>query len=223
MNGLVYDRVPNEASIRRTILPDDWPVHLWTLVSWLHDTGRIVAGGDCPLPVLLEPLQCYGGLGPDGRLRPPGVDVDFACQCYVPHDPSCLPGLSQHIVAYDRSGDPITVRARLRPRSAPTDPACLRPLRALLHLVHGRPPTQPELDEFVYLGCIDPDGRVPSLSLYSHLDDESGHRRNLTVDPDGVPWQVKPDRRFRAGFRWAPVQGHWRPRAGGHDAVRDRA
>ena len=92
VNGLVYNRVPNEASIRRTILPDDWPVHLWTLVSWLHDTGRIVAGGDCPLPVLLEPLQCYGGLGPDGRLRPPGVDVDFACQCYVPHDPSCPPG-----------------------------------------------------------------------------------------------------------------------------------
>jgi hypothetical protein len=199
VNSLVTNLVANEASGRRTILPDDWPVHLWTLVSWLHEGGQPVARSE-PLPIVLEPLMCYGGLGSDGYPRTEGVDVDFACQCFVPHDPTCPPGIGQHIVGHDESG-PLVVRARLRPRSAPVEPASLQPLRQFLRRFGPAQGGQPPLDDFVHLGCIDAAGRAPALWLYSY---RPGARRGreLALAEDGVPWTARPDRRFRARFRW---------------------
>jgi hypothetical protein len=206
VNSLITNLVANEASGRRTILPDDWPVHLWTLVSWLQQGGQPVARSE-PLPILLEPLMCYGGLGSDGYPRPDGVDVDFACQCFAPHDPTCPPGFGQHLVGYDESGRPLVVRARLRPRSASVDPASLHPLRQFLQRFDSQGRNdQPHRREFIYLGCTDAAGRAPALWLYS-FDQEGKRGRELALAEDGVPWTARPDRRFRAGFRWVRCVG----------------
>ena len=86
--------MPNRASIVRALMPETWIEDLWSVLRFSVDTDRLTADSD-PEHALLEPLQCYGGLDADGMPRPDGIDIDFFCQCYLPHDPACPPGMVQ--------------------------------------------------------------------------------------------------------------------------------
>jgi hypothetical protein len=48
-----------------TRVPVDLPEALWTYLHYLHAHGLLTVDSD-PLKALLDPLRCYGGLGPDG-------------------------------------------------------------------------------------------------------------------------------------------------------------
>jgi hypothetical protein len=197
VNGILWADIRNAASLLDTMLPSSSSVDLWTVLHWCHETGGLTADSD-PLPALLEPLRCYGGLGEDGYPMPDGVDVDFPCQCYVPYDPTLPPGMGQHIVGRDRHREYL-VRAHLRPRAEEPLLSSYRPLFALARRLHdeGRP-FDLHPDDFTYLGWIDPQGDIPRLWIYAL----GGKFNDLVLADDGTPWVPKTDGRRRAGFRW---------------------
>ena len=209
VNGVLWADVRNAASALGTLLPEDWHVHLWTVVNWAHDDGRLCPESD-PLPVLLEPLRCYGGLGEDGYPMPEGTDVDFPCQCHVPHDPSCPPGLAQHIVGHDLdSWQDFVVRAHIRPRSEDPVLSSYRPLFAIARRLREEDsPFQVHADEFIYVGRIDAERTTPELWLYSHSPTRRRGFDDLVLDGDGQAWAPKPDGRRKAGFRWVRIGDH---------------
>jgi hypothetical protein len=203
--GVLSARVPTLASLLRTLIPLELPVHLWSVVVWLHDEGGL-APGSAPLSVLLEPLGCYAGLGADGLPMVPDDDVDFPCQCQLPHDPTCPPGLAQHVLGEDPvTGEPVVVRARLRLRKEVPSIASHQPLFAFARRHRQeRPHAELHVDDYTFLGTVDGSGSTPQLWLY-HRDDE--RRGEIAVDADGHRWAPRPDRRRKIGFRW--VQDDW--------------
>jgi hypothetical protein len=195
----------NLASLRGTVLPDGDMEAIWTTITWCHATGRLAPASD-PLAALLEPLQCYGMLGADGRPRPKGTDVDFVCQCYLPHDPTCPPGQAQRMIGHQReSFEPMVLTARWRQRSDDPPVSCLAPL-LLMARQSRREGWVVELpvDAFIYEGRVDPDRGVPELWIY-RLTSSMDHY--LFLDDDGHAWHTKPDRRRKAGFRMVLVDG----------------
>lgn len=68
VNGIMWGAIRNEVTILGTTLPDRWLEDLWSALQFCVSTGRLTADSD-PEPALLEPLQCYGGLGADGHPR----------------------------------------------------------------------------------------------------------------------------------------------------------
>jgi hypothetical protein len=205
VNGVVWGEIRNVATFLHTQYPDTVPEHLWTVLHWLYDAGELHASCD-PFPVLLEPLRCYAMLGDDGLPMPDGADVDFPCQCYLPHDPDCPPGLAQVIVGDD--GDTrLIAYARLRPRSQPVEPSDHVPLlevaatllakRAWLHI---------HRDRFTYRGRVPAGRHHPELWLYQY-DPAARHGVDpLALDEHGVAYVARPDRRFKSRFRWEPAR-----------------
>jgi hypothetical protein len=203
INNHLRAHLPNRATMLRTLLPDDVPVHLWTTITWLCSEGRLSSESD-PLGALFEPLGCYGGLGVDGYPLPPGTDVDFPCQCFVKHDPSCPPGYAQRIIGRDwQSGRELVVRARLHPRSVEPPAEVYEPLAALARRRgHGHGGSRRLVEHLLYTGLIDDLRDVPPLSMYVRRDDERQRLCPVMVDDTGDVWVPKPDRRCRAGYRW---------------------
>lgn len=209
VNGVLYADVRNSGSSLRTTLPEHWHIHLWTVVCWAHDDGGLSPESD-PLPALLEPLRCYGGLGEDGHPMPEGTDVDFPCQCCLPYDPSCPPGLVQHIVGRDlESWQDFVVRAHIRPRSEDPVLSSYRPLFAIARrLRETDSPFQVHADEFIYVGRIDAERSTPELWLYCYSPTRRRGFEDLVLDSDGQAWAPRADGRRVAGFRWVRIGGH---------------
>lgn len=203
VNWVLWGDVRNQATITGTSLPRQWHVHLWSVLRWLHDDGRLHDASD-PVGPLLEPLRCYGGLGDDGYPMPPGATVDFPCQCYVAHDPDCPPGLALHIVGRDReTGQDFVVRAHIRTPSDDIPLSCFQPLFALARYMRALDSVwQIHPDEFTYVGKIDAQRGAPELWLYRYDVAEGRGFDDLALDEDGRPWRPARDRRRRAGFRW---------------------
>lgn len=197
INGAMY----NVRTMWRVEFPERRMEHAWTYVHFLAETGRLPEGSD-PLPVLLEPLQCYGGLGPDGRERPEGTDVDFFCQCKIPHDPSVPEGMVQVILGY-REEEPHRLLATGygHQRSADHPRSIFAPLIALSR----RAREDALLDVPVYIDEFRPHITIPAnrwtptLHLYAFEHDERG---TLVLDDEGNPWEMVIDRRRKLGYRW---------------------
>lgn len=85
IDGLLLIDLNNEAAALSCWLPDEFLDGVWAVLTFLHATGQLTADSD-PLQALLEPLQCFGGLGSDGRPLAPGAGADSPCQCYLPVD-----------------------------------------------------------------------------------------------------------------------------------------
>jgi hypothetical protein len=214
VQGVQYADVRNAASRLGSQLPEHWNVHLWTVVCWAHDDGRLSPESD-PLPVLLEPLGCYGGLGADGYPMPDGTDVEFPCQCHLPYDPSCPPGLAQHIVGHDPdTWQHFVVRGHIRPRSEEPLLSSYGPLFAIARRLRAEDsPFGFHADEFIYVGRVDAERSTPELWLYLYSPTSRRGFEDLALDADGRAWQPKPDGRRRAGFRWVRISDHaaaWR-------------
>lgn len=206
VNGVQWADIHNAATALDTRTPEDLAVHLWSVISWLSDEGFLHSDSD-PLGPLLEPLQCYGGLGPDGYPLPEGTDVDFPCQCYVRHDPTCPPHLAQHVVGRDPATySEFIVRAHIRVRSDDPPLSCYEPLFALARRLRATcSPWEIHADECTYIGRIDPYRGVPELWLYRYDPESRRGFDDLVLDGDGRGWVPKADRRRKAGFRWVPV------------------
>jgi hypothetical protein len=203
VNWIQWGAVRNLASGLGTLMPEDWNVHLWTTLSWCQAAGRLDPASD-PLPILLEPLRCAGGLDEDGRPMPPGVDIDFPCQCYVPYDPSLPTGLAHHIVGRDVDSL-VDFLVAIHPQLRGSDPA-LSSYEPLLRLGRRLRDDDRVIDidalEWTYVGRADASGSAPELWLYQYAPVARRGFDPLALDAGGHPWHPKPDRRRRAGFRW---------------------
>jgi hypothetical protein len=80
-------RVHGWASERRTVFPQRLPEDAWSVVVHLAETGRLPPGSD-PLHALLQPIDCYANIGPDGHRRAFRRPWWFDCRCDEPYDPS---------------------------------------------------------------------------------------------------------------------------------------
>jgi hypothetical protein len=209
VNGVMWASIRNEATFRTTSLPETWMEDLWTVLRFFVATGRLTPGSD-PEPALLEPLQCYGGLDADGRPRPDGVDVDFFCQCYLPHDPACPPGMVQISVGHDWGDrdDPFeyVTYGHGVPRSVDVPLSTFEPLAKLARRSRAKPSMFPFfLDLFTHIGTVPAERSVPELWLYRFT---GSHRKGwppLALDEHGGAWRPSRHRGRRRGFCWKPV------------------
>lgn len=205
VNGLLFTRLRNWTTFRDTDLPDGWISDLWTVLTALAARWQLAPDSD-PIAVLLEPLACYGRVGLDGEPMLDGVDVDFACQCYVPYDPDLPDGIGRIIVSVRRSdGEPMMAVARLQPRAVEVDASDWLPWLALTFRVDA------DLDRYrpvrlapQFMGMVAADRHNPALWLYAPANHRSRHPL-LALDHDGRPHFVRGDRRFRLGYRWVPA------------------
>ena len=192
---LLTAELPNLATLSRALLPEDLPETIWSVLSWVHATDRL---SECsaPLEILLEPLQCYGGLDRNGTPMHEDDDIDFGCQCWIPHDPSRPPGIGGHVVGIrPDTYKPLITPAVLHPRRDDPSPADLSALRAFLLRLGGGASEE----DFFYAGRVPASGQTPELWLY-HFDDRDC--RLYTLDGGGRRWFARPDGRRRLGFRW---------------------
>lgn len=203
---LLTGGVINWTSMEESRIPDNPSPALWIALHVLAHQGALTTDSD-PLAALLEPLQCYGGLDADGRERPDGVDVDFPCQCFVPHDPRCPDGLAQHLVGRDPdSFQPFITYAEMALRSADPPVSMLEPLFRITRRVRVAGGVfVPRADEFTYVGRIPESSSTPSLWMYRLLPVARRGFDPLVVDRHGRPFVPKPDRRRKAGYRWVSI------------------
>jgi hypothetical protein len=209
VNRIMWACIRNEASALGTLLPRAWIEDLWTVLRFSVASGRLSPDSD-PEPALLEPLQCYGGLDADGRPRPEHVDVEFFCECYLPHDPTCPPGMAQISVGRDsgnRDGPfEYVALGHGVPRSVDVPMSAFDPLAKLARRCRAQPSMFPFLlDQFVHIGVVPADRTVPELWLYRFT---ASHRKGwppLALDEHGAAWQTKRHRGRRRGFTWKQV------------------
>jgi hypothetical protein len=203
VNQILWADVWNLSQMLGTLLPEHWHVELCTVIGWLDDSGVLDARSD-PLAVLREPLRCYGLLDEDGRPMPEGSDVDFACQCYVPYEPTLPPGIGLAIVGHDpESYEYLVTRARLRPRAIPATVVDLEPLFILARGVRQRGTSlRLHVEEFSFIGSVPPERSTPQLWIYRHDPTSRRGFDPLVVDSDGQVWIPHVDRRRKVGFRW---------------------
>jgi hypothetical protein len=207
LHQVVCADVWNIAQLRGAVAPADAPVHMWTVLGWLDADDRLDPSS-APLPVLREPLQCYGGLDADGQPRPEGAESEIPCQCYVPYDPSLPPGMGKSIVGHDRAtGEPFLARARLRARNEPLAPGDLEPLFMLARRMRASDsPVPVHVEEFSHVGVVPAEGRWPRLWLYIYDGPTRRFPSPLVLDGGGRPHIAEADRRFRTGFRWVTTR-----------------
>lgn len=209
VNWIMWGAVRNQAVFLHTTLPDTWMEDLWTVLRFYAATGRLSEDSD-PETALLEPLQCYGGLGTDGRPRPDGVDVDFFCQCYLPHDPACPPGMVQISVGRNwRDEDDLFEYVALGQgvaRSVDVPMSAFEPLAKLARRARAQRSMFPFfLDLFDHIGTLPADRNVPKLWVYRFT---GSHRKGwppLALDEHGGPWRPVRHRGRRRGFHWKPM------------------
>lgn len=196
----------NRASVADTRLPEDWVCDVWTVLRFLSDTGRLDPVSD-PEHALLEPLQCYGGLGTDGWPRAEGVDVSFPCQCYVAHDPTCPPGMAQHIIGRDwGDGTEFLVRAHVHLRSEDVPISAFAPLSKLARRLRTRNSFFiVALDQFVPVGTVPATTRAPELWIYRFQPESRRGFDPLILDEHGFAVRAKRNRSYRSGYRWEQI------------------
>ncbi len=203
VHALQWADMHNEATILNVHLPTHWPVHFWTVLCWFYETGQLPAGSD-PLAALLEPLQCYAALGPDGSPRPEGEDVNFFCQCYLPFDPTMPTGQAGLIIGHDVSHrDPFVLRLHPRLRSEEPLFADFAPLFALEQRARTEQwrPVDVNPLEWHYVGCTDRVRATPPLWVYLCTAPSRLHHNPLLVDADGQAWSAHADSRTKVGYR----------------------
>jgi hypothetical protein len=205
VHQILWADVWNSSQMLGALLPEAWPVELWTMLGWLDDE-KLLDSRSAPLDVLREPLQCFGGLDGTGHPRPPGTDSEIACQCYVPYDANLPPGLGQLIVGHDpESFEQLLAPAWLRAPSETPSFADLQPLYLFARrLRRERAVFTIHVEEFSFVGVAPTGKRTPELWLYRHEASRRG-RHPLIVDAAGEAWCPHPDKRFRLGYRWARV------------------
>ena len=203
---IMQSSLRNRASIARALMPDTWLEDLWTGLRFAVDTGRLHRDSD-PEHALLEPLQCYGGLGADGRPRPEGVDVDFFCQCHFPHDPACPPGMVQISVGHEwKEPFEFVAHGHGVPRSVDVPVSAFEPLAKLARRTRAEPHMFPFfLDQYQHLGTIPAERDIPQLWLYLFLPSRRKGWPPLALDEHGGAWTAKRHRGRRRGFRWKAV------------------
>jgi hypothetical protein len=200
LNGIQWASIHNEATAVNAHLPDDWRVHFWTLLCWYVATNRLSSASD-PLPALLEPLQCYGGLGADGLARPAGVDVAFVCQCYVPFDPKLPEGQAKVIIGHDPTTyEQLLLTVHAQHRSAEAAASAFSSL-AHLQLRAGPDTLRVTVDplEWHFVGRADATADAPELWLYDRTN--TRHDYPLMLDASGLGWTPRVDRRRKLGYR----------------------
>ncbi len=206
VNRTTWGAIRNQATFLHTTLPERWMEDLWNVLRFCVATGRLTTDSD-PEPALLEPLQCYGGLGADGRPRPDGVDVDFFCQCYLPHDPACPPGMVQISVGRNWS-DPDDLFEYIAighgvPRSVDVPMSAFEPLAKLARRARAQPSMFPFfLDLFHHMGTLPADRNVPKLWVYPFTGSTRKGWPPLALDEHGGAWRPMRHRGRRRGFRW---------------------
>lgn len=190
-----------------TSLPDDWAEQVWRTLTLLSETHRLDARSD-PLPALLEPLRCIGGLDADGRPRPPGEPTGLACQCFHAHDPACPSGHVQRTVGADEQGPMVAYV--LAPEDLDAVPVrVLGPLHRLARRLRAeRCAWEVHADEFAFHGNVRPTGRAPLLSLFHFILDERSSWDPLALDSDGEVWVPTRDARCKRGFRWTRASAY---------------
>lgn len=202
---LLQHEVHNWAMFAATLVPDGIPEALWAVLEWLDHSGRLSATTP-PLEVLREPLQCYGGLGPDGLRLPPGADVQFGCQCFVAYDPRLPKGIGKHIVG-ERVGahDPWYANGPLHPRGHPPAADDLLPLLLFANELQRQHDVRLSPDKLAYVGRASATRCAPELWLFRPCDAARRHMCALALDATGRPWSTRMDRRFAAGYRWVRI------------------
>ena len=144
-----------------------------------------------PLDALLEPLAAHFGVG-----RPPD---QHRCQCFAPHD-RWLPG--DHRILPLRCGRLVHARV---PDAFDDGPAAAlrRFVESAPHLAQGEVGPA-ELD---LLGVLLGPHRIGRLWAFG--DEASpGRYDSLYLSDDGIAHVARVDRRYREGYRWAPVPPH---------------
>ena len=204
---MLHGRLRNRASMADTQLPDHWITEVWNVLRFLAVTGRLDPASD-PEAALLEPLQCYGGLGADGSPRPEGVDVEFPCQCHLPHDPACPPGLAQHLVGRDRDdGTEFVVHAHVRNRSEDLPMSAFLPLTKLARRLRARNSVFiVALDQFDHVGTVPPTRTTPELWIYRFHPEARRGFDPLVLDEHGNAVEATRNRSYKVGFRWMPIE-----------------
>jgi hypothetical protein len=205
VHQILWADVWNLSQTLGALLPQQWPVDLWTVLGWL-DHEKLLDRRSAPLDVLREPLQCFGGLDETGHPRPPGTESGVPCQCHVPYDADLPPGYGQIIVGHDPEAfEPLLTPARLRAASETPSLADLQPLYLFARrLRRARSVFAIHVEEFSFVGVAPSDKQTPELWLYQHETSPRG-RHPLIVDASGGAWLTHLDKRFRLGYRWVPV------------------
>jgi hypothetical protein len=198
VSHLVQRDSRNHATTLGVEHPDDRTA-IWALFSHLDEAGLLDPASD-PLHALLEPLQCYGGLDPKGRVRADddAGDIDFACQCPLPYEPPSAPGLSRYQIGFD---GPIFELWR-PPRSA--DELCewYRPISRFSSAARAEGSLwNVPIEDFTFVGRIEAHRSTPALWVYRHRRPEA----TLVVDADGQPHWPQADSRRRSGVRWKAI------------------
>lgn len=204
VNSIQWASIHNKATGLNVLLPDDWRVHFWTLLSWYSATDRLSPGSD-PLAVLLEPLQCYGGLGSNGLPRPEDEDVAFVCQCYIEFDPKLAQGQAKVIIGHDLSErEQLLMTIHPFHRSAEAPASAFRPLLTLARRA-GPTTLRVTIDplEWKFLGRAEATKDSPELWLYSRTTRR--HEHPLMLDASGICWTPRIDHRRKLGYVLRPV------------------
>lgn len=209
VNGIMWGAIRNAVTIMGTALPDQWMEDLWSVLQFCVSTGRLTPDSD-PEPALLEPLQCYGGLGMNGRPRPDGADVDFFCQCYLPHDPACPPDMVQISVGRNWGDrDDLFEYVALGhgvPRSTDVRMSAFEPLAKLARRARAQPSMFPFfLDLFDHIGSLPAERKVPELWVYRFTGSDRKGWPPLALDVHGGAWRPVRHRGRRRGFHWKPM------------------
>ena len=85
--GHLYSAMFNWCTFHDTRVPVDLPEALWTYLHYLHEHAMLTVDSD-PLKALLDPLRCYGGLGPDGTTA---TWRQVKCRCRIEYRPPRQP------------------------------------------------------------------------------------------------------------------------------------
>jgi hypothetical protein len=190
-------RLDIETELARTTLPDHTPGVATTVLRALHHSGQLAEGSD-RLEALLEPVDCHFG--------PPGGWSDISwCQCFVP---ASTPRRLAQVFVKSMAGRLVPVRFGVDRTEAD------RALVALLGSLPGHEHRvwSPDECDLSFVGQLDTDGPHPRLWVFGRRD-LPGRYDTVFVDDDGRAWITWPDRRYRSGFRWQPLEpfeARWR-------------
>lgn len=190
------------AEVGQLTLPDHTPVVAACVLRGLDASGQLAQGSDRIGP-LLEPIDCHFG--------PPGGWYDaYWCQCFVP---ASTPRLLARIFVNSMAGHIVPVRAGEDPDDAS------RALALLLGSLPGteQRPLAPDEYDLSFIGELDDGGPHPRLWVFGRSG-ALGRYDTLFVADDGQAWINWPDRRYRSGIRWQPLEpaeARWRLRIQG--------
>ncbi len=178
----------------RVALPDDTARTVVHVLGALEGSGQL-AGASDPLWVLLEPVLC--------SFAPPDAAAEHHrhCQCFVADSVPCPPGA---VLANTMAGElvPVLVGDGAPPLEAAA--AVARFVDSVAVRWRGDVGLHPDGLDDQYLGEVPATEHHPRLWAYV-AGDVPGRYDGLFLDDDGVAHVTWPDRRYRCGYRWDPL------------------